>query len=111
MSRAPRVRTRRRAQGRATANWIVYLLASSARTYVGITTDLRRRLAQHNGTRPGGAKSTRGGGPWRVAARFGPFRSRGAALRVEHRLKRLTRRERLALRGAAAKIPPSGTAC
>jgi structure-specific endonuclease subunit SLX1 len=77
--------------------WTVYLLASRARTYVGITTDLRRRLAQHNGAERGGAKSTRGGRPWRIAARFGPFATRGVALRLEHRLKRLRRRERLLL--------------
>jgi putative endonuclease len=77
--------------------WTVYLLASRTRTYVGITTDLERRVAQHNGREPGGAKATRAARPWRVAARFGPFRSRGAALRLEHRLKRLRREARLEL--------------
>jgi predicted GIY-YIG superfamily endonuclease len=76
--------------------WTVYLLASRTRTYVGITTDVARRLAQHNGEERGGAKATRAGRPWRVAARFGPFASRGAALRLEHRLKRLRRSARLA---------------
>jgi predicted GIY-YIG superfamily endonuclease len=77
--------------------WTVYLLSSRTRTYVGITTDLARRLAQHNGRVRGGAKATRAARPWRVAARFGPFDTRGAALRLEHLLKRLRRRARLEL--------------
>lgn len=80
---------------RQPASWTVYVLVSEARTYVGITTDLRRRLAQHNGERAGGAKSTRAGRPWRVAAKWGPFRSRGEALRVEHRVKQLRGRRRI----------------
>ena len=35
-------------------------------SYVGITTDLNRRLAQHNGLLSGGAKSTRGKGPFEI---------------------------------------------
>tara|TARA_X000001036_G_scaffold436514_1_gene479831 strand:- start:2083 stop:2463 length:381 start_codon:yes stop_codon:yes gene_type:complete len=48
---------------------VVYCLAdasgASARTYVGATIDLPRRLRQHNGEQPGGARATRGGA-WRV---------------------------------------------
>jgi len=69
--------------------WTVYLLACTTRTYVGITTDLSRRLAQHNGRSRGGAKSTRAGGPWQVRATWGPFESRSEALRVECSVKRL----------------------
>ena len=70
--------------------WIVYVLhsASSGRTYVGITTDVPRRLAQHNGERAGGARSTRAGRPWVVASQYGPYPSRGDALRAERRVKR-----------------------
>lgn len=39
---------------------------SGLRTYTGITTDLSRRLRQHNGEIRGGAKATRSGGPWNV---------------------------------------------
>lgn len=73
-----------------TAPWVVYVLVASggARTYVGVTTDLERRLGQHNGDLPGGARATRGGRPWTVGASYGPYASRGEAQRVEHALKR-----------------------
>ena len=65
----------------ATDVWFVYVLESLARsvTYVGIAKDVDARLLQHNGERPGGAKSTRAARPWRVARRLGPFDSRGRA--------------------------------
>ncbi len=77
--------------------WFVYVLVArgDVRTYVGITNDLRRRLDQHNGLIGGGAKSTRGGRPWRVGCTHGPFDTQGEALRVEFRLKRVSGLARL----------------
>ena len=77
--------------------WFVYVLESLARsvTYVGIAKDVDARLLQHNGERPGGAKSTRAARPWRVARRLGPFDSRGRAQEEEHRVKSLGREARL----------------
>ena len=69
--------------------------ASSGATYVGISCDPMRRLAQHNGEMPGGAKATRGGRPWTLAATFGPYPQRGEAQRIEHRVKRLRGRARV----------------
>lgn len=66
-----------------------------ARTYVGITTDVARRLRQHNGALAGGARSTRAGRPWTVGAQLGPFHSRADASRREAALKRLRGRRRL----------------
>ncbi len=84
----------------ATPAWLVYVLRSACgrRTYVGVTRDLSRRLAQHNGLRPGGARTTRAHRPWTVAACFGPFPDRAGAQRVEARLRRL--------RGAARLTAP-----
>lgn len=84
--------------------WLVYVLVSGddTRTYVGITNDLPRRLAQHNGEQPGGAKSTRAGRPWRVAVTHGPVPSRGRAQQMEHWLKRRSGRQRL----SATPPPP-----
>ena len=69
--------------------WFVYVLLSrdARRTYVGISTDPERRLAQHNGERAGGARSTRAGRPWTRARLHGPYERRGDALRVERALK------------------------
>ena len=83
--------------------WVVYVLVSESRseTYVGITTHLERRLEQHNGASPGGARTTARGRPWKVGATFGPFESRAEALRVEHEVKRRRGRDRLAWSGEA----------
>jgi len=78
--------------------WQVYILWSETNgaTYVGVTTDPERRVRQHNGEEPGGARRTRAGRPWKLHALHGPFPDRGAAQQVEHRLKRLGQRRRLA---------------
>ena len=83
----------------AATQWWAYVLvaAGRGRTYIGVTDDTARRLAQHNGELPGGAKSTRGGRPWRLGRAFGPFAGRGDAQAAEHRLKRLPRGVRLRL--------------
>ena len=82
--------------------WVVYVLVSESRseTYVGITTHLERRLEQHNGASPGGARTTARGRPWRVGATSGPFATRAEAQRVEYAVKKLRGRERLTWFGA-----------
>ena len=46
-----------------------YIVANDRdRTYNGYTTNLRRRLRQHNGELVGGARATRGRGPWHFVA-------------------------------------------
>lgn len=83
-----------------TSSWVVYVLVSGTRgTYVGVATDAERRLAQHNGDRAGGARTTRAGRPWTLAAVYGPYATRGEALSVEHQVKKLRGRRRL---GASA---------
>ena len=79
------------------AQWVVYVLLSErlGRTYVGITTDLSRRLDQHNGIRPGGARATRAGRPWVAAAQYGPYETRSKAQQIEHQVKKLRGRARL----------------
>ncbi|CAK9055053.1 unnamed protein product [Durusdinium trenchii] len=67
-----------------------YLLASVTRrrAYTGITTDLSRRLRQHNGELRGGAKATRAGGPWQVVCVVQGFPSKVDACQFEWRAKR-----------------------
>ncbi len=79
------------------ATWHVYLLRCGDGTlYAGITTDLGRRVREHAGGT--GAKYTRARLPVRLvwSARV---RDRGAALRREAAVRRLTREEKLALAG------------
>lgn len=85
--------------------WWLYLLRSNhGRTYVGITVDVERRLAQHNGELPGGAKSTRAGRPWEVVKRWGPY-DRGKALALEYQLKRCSGAARAEWRPIAVVRP------
>jgi len=74
---------------------MVYLLrCRDGSLYTGITNNLARRLAAH---RAGTASAyTRSRGPVRLVYRE-PARDRGAALRREAAIKRLTRRAKLEL--------------
>ena len=56
-------------------HWGLSQWRSSGRTYTGITTDLSRRLRQHNGELRGGARATRHGGPWHVLCTVAQLRS------------------------------------
>ena len=77
--------------------WFVYVLVSRVgRTYVGIATDVARRLRQHNGELGGGARATRPGRPWRVAQVAGPVPTRGRAQSLEATVKRRRGVKRLA---------------
>ncbi len=72
--------------------WFVYLLECRDGTlYCGVTTDLARRLAEHNGQVPGGARYTNSRRPVRLAA-SAPCPSRAAACRLEALVKRLPRK-------------------
>lgn len=79
--------------------WTVYVLVSDSAgaTYVGITTDLERRLAEHNGLAPRGAKATRAGRPWSIGATYGPYEDRSEAQRIEYLVKLERGPARLAL--------------
>jgi predicted GIY-YIG superfamily endonuclease len=75
--------------------WCVYLLRCGDGTlYTGMTNDLEKRLAAHSAGR--GARYTRGRGPLTVV-HVEKKRTRSAALRREAALKRLDRRQKLAL--------------
>jgi putative endonuclease len=74
----------------------VYILKCADNSlYTGYTTDLRRRVAEHNGYGPGmGARATRGKRP--VELVFNKyFMSRSKAMSYEAHLKQLSRAEKL----------------
>nr|WP_302104892.1 GIY-YIG nuclease family protein [Polycladomyces sp. WAk] len=72
--------------------YVVYVLECADGTfYTGITTDLNRRLQQHESGE--GAKYTRGRGPFIVRwVETGPDRS--WALKREREIKRMSRRQK-----------------
>lgn len=82
------------------AGWWVYLLRCADGTlYAGITTDLERRLAEHNGEGPG-ARYTRSRRPVELVYAE-PALNRAEAARREAAIKRLDRAQKLALCAAS----------
>lgn len=76
--------------------WYVYILECRDGTfYAGVTNDLDRRVAEHNGS-PLGAKYTAGRRPVRLVYSR-EFEDRSAASKEEARIKRLSRAEKLLL--------------
>ena len=71
-------------------NYLCYLLKSetSNRTYIGITTNLKKRLRQHNGEICGGAKYTRSYRPWKPVLCVNGFFTKNQALSFEYRVKK-----------------------
>lgn len=84
---------------RAAEIWFVYILRCADSTlYTGITKDLVRRTRQHNdGT---AARYTRSRRPVKLVYQE-PQRSQSLALKREGAIKKLTRRQKLALIRAA----------
>ena len=84
-------------------SWFVYIIRSSPgldRLYCGVSPEPERRLRKHNGELLGGAKATRAGRPWSIVYIEGPM-TKVYALRREFRIKKLTRRAKLALIGVS----------
>lgn len=73
--------------------WYVYIVeCADGSFYTGVTKDVAERVKAHNEGR--GAKYTRGRAPVRLRGASGPLH-RGDALRVERRVKRLPREDKL----------------
>ena len=83
--------------------WFVYVLRCADGTlYTGITKDLARRTKQHNaGT---ASRYTRSRCPVKLAYQE-PQRNRSLALKREAAIKRLPRRQKLALIGTGKRSP------
>lgn len=72
--------------------WVIYLLCCGRRTYVGATTDITRRIRQHNREISGGARATAGLAPgWTVVLYITGFKSHREALRWEALVKKRSR--------------------
>ena len=76
----------------SSALWHLYLIrTANGMLYTGITTDVQRRLGQHQ--RGGGAKALRGKGPLTLVFQS-PASDRSRALRWEYRVKQLSRAQK-----------------
>ncbi|XP_052171035.1 structure-specific endonuclease subunit slx1 isoform X2 [Diospyros lotus] len=76
-------------------SWCAYLILSTnppIKTYVGVTTNLSRRLKQHNGKLRGGAKASRAGRPWVYACIIQGFKDQSEACEFESRWKNISRK-------------------
>ncbi|WP_237387234.1 GIY-YIG nuclease family protein [Xenorhabdus sp. Sc-CR9] len=74
------------------SNWYIYLIRTqSGSLYTGITTDIFRRLMQHASGK--GAKALRGKGPL-ILVYQSLVKDRGTALKVEYRVKKLSKRQK-----------------
>jgi len=83
------------------SEWYVYVIEGrGGRLYTGTTVDLQRRLREHNGELPGGAKATQGFRPWSYARVYGPYSGRSDAQVTESQVKGLPKGSRLLLEGA-----------
>lgn len=83
--------------------WSLYVLrCSEGSLYTGITTDVPRRIREHTvGSR--GARYLRGRAPLQLVFEVA-IGDRGAASRAEHRVKRLSKREKEALLAAPGEL-------
>lgn len=76
--------------------WYLYIIRTARdRLYTGITTDLQRRLAQHQSGC--GAKALRGQGPLTLVGHWKIANTRSKAQQIEYRVKQLTRLRKLQL--------------
>ena len=73
--------------------WYVYILECSDKTfYTGITSDIRRRIKEHNSS-PKGAKYTKGRGPVKLVY-LRRKKNKTTASKEEYRIKNLTKKEK-----------------
>ena len=95
-----RVRTNRRRDEyytmyAKTQRWFVYILECADETYyTGITTNLERRLNEHNTSNKKGAKYTRHRRPVKIVA-IKEVQSRSEALKIEAAVKRKPRLKKI----------------
>lgn len=78
-------------------NWVLYILENERGIlYTGITTDVKRRVRQHNGLEAGGGRFTRKGRPWKLLY-VEEVGNVSQALKRERQVKQMSRTKKLAL--------------
>ena len=85
-------------------NWFLYVIRCKlGKLYTGITTDVDRRFAEHTGNGSKGAKSLRGKSPLILVMKK-KIGSKGKALRLEAKIKKLPKTEKELLVEGKIKI-------
>jgi putative endonuclease len=75
--------------------WFVYIVeCADATLYTGVTTDISRRVREHNESRRG-AKYTRSRRPVKLVAHC-VVKDKSTALKLEHKIKSLKKSEKIA---------------
>lgn len=78
----------------APSSWYIYIIENRlGQFYTGITCDPKRRIAQHRGERPGGAKALKGKSPLVFRAVF-EVADKQLAMKLEYRVKRFSRKQK-----------------
>ena len=83
--------------------WVYIVACADGSYYTGIATDVARRLTEHNGEKPKGARYTSARRPVMLMY-SAPYMSRSDAQKEEARIKRLTRAHKQKLIDAA-RVP------
>ena len=90
------------------SNWHLYMVRTArGALYTGITTDVRRRFAEHQAGAPKGARSLRGKGPLELVY-SAAVRDRSVASRLEGQLKQWPRTRKEALVRGEITLPDVG---
>ncbi len=87
----------------ATVWWLYVIQCGDGSLYTGVSTDVQRRFTEHQQQGPKTARYLRGRGPLQLVFSI-EAGGRGEALRMEYRVKQLTRTEKLAMI-AQRKLP------
>lgn len=91
---------------RLMSNWFVYIIRSANNSlYTGITTNIERRLQEHQGKNGKGAKALKGKGPlklvWHTTAQ-----DRSHASKLEYNIKQLNKEDKECLVAGEIDLPP-----
>lgn len=79
---------------KTSSTWYLYLIENKlGQLYTGITTDPKRRIAQHRGEKAGGARALKGKSPLTFRAIFQVSDKSDAAV-LECKIKKLTRAQK-----------------
>ncbi|MBF0196376.1 MAG: GIY-YIG nuclease family protein [Planctomycetes bacterium] len=93
-------------QNRNTQDWFVYMLrCADDSIYTGISTDVDRRIEEHNGKGKKGAKALKGKRPVKLAWKSEKLSSRGEASKLEYALKKLRKTEKERIVQGVGPIP------